>query len=562
MTAAFQVQAETAKPFAPVRPGLLQRKCACGGSPGLDGECEECRATRIQRKPAYSTGSDAAAPPIVDDVLRSPGQPLDTETRAFMESRLGHRFGDVRIHTDARAERSAQAVNAVAYTVGQDIVFGPGQYAPHSARGRELLAHELVHAVQQSVYAGGSGPLSVGPVDDAHEREADAAAQPIRGNGVGEADARARFTSNAPIVRRQPDPAGQSVGPGGDIFTLWFDWNSTQLRPDSQKQLDAVVAQAWRHIRTLGSAARVNLRGYASTDGDEKYNLGLSKRRADIVKTLLMLAGIPEGYIAVVGFGESSAYPSDLKQNRRVEAELGTVVPGIRPPAPTPPAKKFVCGPNITEQLSGAVYDVQIAFNTWNQAQREESCFALVSLALHSNAWDIGELHNSDWIYDLYRPQCATEGANPPCGHSVQVNDQCYYAGSANYVIFGTMCKLCYGHFSYTFNKIDPKDPLSNGPLFIARMGLDKFNRKAMLTLINDYKGTGSRGTDTPSGNFQLSIEWAAAGYDGWPNGGSPPSGDRSNCQPTCRTPNIVDPFSIQWYPNLKIYARIGIRKP
>jgi peptidoglycan hydrolase-like protein with peptidoglycan-binding domain len=81
--------------------------------------------------------------------LRAPGQPLDRETRAFMEPRFGHDFSRVRVHTDARASESARAVNAFAYTVGRNVVFDAGQYAPHSRDGQQLLAHELTHVVQQ-----------------------------------------------------------------------------------------------------------------------------------------------------------------------------------------------------------------------------------------------------------------------------------------------------------------------------------------------------------------------------------------------------------------------------
>lgn len=94
-------------------------------------------------------GADAA-PPIVHDGRHSPGQPLDAATRAYMEPRLGHDFSRVRVHTDATAARSARAVNALAYTVGKDIVFGAGQYAPGVQSGRRLIAHELSHVTQQS----------------------------------------------------------------------------------------------------------------------------------------------------------------------------------------------------------------------------------------------------------------------------------------------------------------------------------------------------------------------------------------------------------------------------
>src|SRR5215211_5099267 len=79
----------------PSQGGLLQRTCACGGTPGVDGLCAECRSKRLQADP-FPT------PPIVDDVLRSPGQPLDPTTRAVLEPRFGHDFSQVRVHTDAK----------------------------------------------------------------------------------------------------------------------------------------------------------------------------------------------------------------------------------------------------------------------------------------------------------------------------------------------------------------------------------------------------------------------------------------------------------------------------
>ncbi len=104
---------------------------------------------------SLAAGPEAgAAPPIVDDVLRSPGEPLDHHTRHFMESRFGHDFGGVRVHAGAQASASARAVQALAYTVGNNIVFGPGRYAPSESSGRRLLAHELTHVIQQS---GGGG---------------------------------------------------------------------------------------------------------------------------------------------------------------------------------------------------------------------------------------------------------------------------------------------------------------------------------------------------------------------------------------------------------------------
>lgn len=90
------------------------------------------------------------APPIVDEVLKAPGQPLRESVRRQFEADLGHDFSGVRIHADARSAESADAVSARAYTVGKDVVFGRGEFEPESASGRPLLAHELTHVAQQS----------------------------------------------------------------------------------------------------------------------------------------------------------------------------------------------------------------------------------------------------------------------------------------------------------------------------------------------------------------------------------------------------------------------------
>ncbi|NDJ79273.1 MAG: DUF4157 domain-containing protein [Chloroflexi bacterium] len=100
-----------------------------------------------------------AAPSVTHDVLRSPGQPLDGATRAFMEPRFGRAFRHVRVHTGSKASESARAMNALAYTWQNDIVFGAGQYAPHTPRGQRLLAHELTHVVQQQEQSSASNTL-------------------------------------------------------------------------------------------------------------------------------------------------------------------------------------------------------------------------------------------------------------------------------------------------------------------------------------------------------------------------------------------------------------------
>jgi Domain of unknown function (DUF4157) len=169
---AMKKAAPTARPLTPV--GTLQRKCACGGSGGSDAECADCRKKKLQRS-AAGNGPEFA-PPIVHDVLDSPGQPLDGATRSYFEPRFGHDFGKVRIHADERAGESAQSVNALAYTVGPHIAFAAGQYRPRTASGQQLLAHELTHVVQQQGSSTPPSSLRVGAEGDSFEREAEGAA--------------------------------------------------------------------------------------------------------------------------------------------------------------------------------------------------------------------------------------------------------------------------------------------------------------------------------------------------------------------------------------------------
>ena len=171
---------------------VIQRKCAaCAAGNGLCAKCAE-REIVIQRKPISETLSSIVQreteKPEDDDenILRAKtssghtlnssasseaqiyvanvdGQPLPTFTRAFFESRFGWDFSSVRVHTDRDAHRSARGLNARAFTLGNNIVFGSGQYAPHSYTGKKLIAHELTHTLQQ---AQGSERIQRAETDD------------------------------------------------------------------------------------------------------------------------------------------------------------------------------------------------------------------------------------------------------------------------------------------------------------------------------------------------------------------------------------------------------------
>lgn len=173
-------QCDKTASFLPPTQGILRRKCACGNHTMAGGECGACGAKRLnlQRLAVGNQNEHSEVPPIVHEVLRSSGQSLDSTTRAFMESRFERDFSQVRVHTDEKAAESAGTVDALAYTVGRDLVFGAGQYQPQTHEGRRLLAHELTHVVQQNG-ATIHGELTVSQPQDKEEKEADWMAKTI-----------------------------------------------------------------------------------------------------------------------------------------------------------------------------------------------------------------------------------------------------------------------------------------------------------------------------------------------------------------------------------------------
>jgi hypothetical protein len=344
---------------------------------------------RLQRRADDSHGP-ASAPPIVHDVLRSPGQPLDAPTRAFMEPRFGHDFGDVRVHVGGKADESAKAVRALAYTVGRDIVFGADRYKTSTTEGRRLLAHELTHTMQQS----GGKPT---------------------GTATG-------FSSDsaAPTVQSQPvQVARQDVGADAGA-------------PDAGESLPGGVADPQP----------------AATD-----------------------AGVPE----------QIRDPSESLPG-------GVAYP---PPAPTATPRR-ICGPDITGSLTTMLATVEPWFKGLGLLERATSCAALGSggILLGVNpfmAWDIRELFLPDtgWLDPYFRLRscgsprntgcdtdptrhlCETAGS---CGNSVVVDGKCILAGTANYALFGKMCRLCHDYTGLTsrfdmrtkiglYNIFDPTPP-------------------------------------------------------------------------------------------------------
>lgn len=326
-----------------IRPAAasVQRKCErCGV------EIDEDDA-KVRRKPAESAlNTPAAAPASVAEVLQSAGQALDGRTRAFFEPRFGWDFAMVRVHADAAANRSAQEVNARAYTLGRDIVFGGGQYAPATTAGQHLLAHELTHVVQQSA-AGGAGMArrnilqrQQGEMEGESDDDID----------VGQVDPSTTLTTPPPefgertseppcppvptgLGNLQPDPpcpsSAESIAGMHFQFCLDSDVFKDQAQSDNLRSF----------ARSQRADSIFKVHGYASTVGKAGYNLNLSCHRAKRAARELQNAGVPSQQIELAAQGETSDFGPNPADNQTVlvgaYAPAGQVTPSG--PAPATP---------------------------------------------------------------------------------------------------------------------------------------------------------------------------------------------------------------------------------
>jgi uncharacterized protein DUF4157 len=166
--------ARTGEPARPPVP-IFDTVQRCGGVSCPPGTCDHTDdpADAVHRSAGEPATGGGTVPGVVRRVLDTPGAPLDATTRSGMETRFGHDFGQVRVHTDAEAAGSARAIRAQAYTFGSHIVMGAGRYQPGTPAGSRLLAHELTHVVQQSGAPASATPTTISDPADAAERQAD-----------------------------------------------------------------------------------------------------------------------------------------------------------------------------------------------------------------------------------------------------------------------------------------------------------------------------------------------------------------------------------------------------
>jgi hypothetical protein len=239
---------------------------------------------RIQRAGAPGAGGGGAAPASVERVLAGAGRPLDASLAQDMGQRFGHDFSRVRVHSGPSADESAQAVNAHAYTVGHDIVFAAGRFAPATRAGRHLLAHELTHVVQQ-----GHGPASV--------QRAPTGETPAKGVTVGSVDVKST-DPNCEYEKGEEAAADAPQGilpydieraeffgmvPADAMVVADFRPGDGELRPSTEGDLRKFWLPQFDK-KTLGGFEIV---GFNDCVGWESSNKSLRQRRAQALSRLL-----------------------------------------------------------------------------------------------------------------------------------------------------------------------------------------------------------------------------------------------------------------------------------
>jgi len=256
-------------------------------------------------------------PPIIHEVLGESGYPLDAGTREFMEGRFGHDFGHVRVHSDGHAAESARIVNAQAYTVGHNVVFGAGRYSPASAEGQKLLAHELTHVMQQQ-QAGAPANLEIASPHDALEDEANSIANNF---GVNAARVQSRLTSSAlqrqaapPTTEEKKKPAEKtatSQPPAQTVPALEIRKETTVAPAEEKKGVEATA--------TLATETEIKKGEHGTTaEAEDKFELELAIPITDKLQ-VGPISILKEGSVSLTpGFPAGRPYPKPLSS---VEAE-------------------------------------------------------------------------------------------------------------------------------------------------------------------------------------------------------------------------------------------------
>lgn len=324
------------------------------------------RRKREQRTQGEAASTRRPAPAGARAVPQASDVPLEHDTREFMERRFGHDFSRVRVHTDSEAASSVKSANAQAYTVGNNVVFGSGQYNPGSPSGRQLLAHELAHVVQQDKPSAGMAQAAD------YESEANAASHRA---AKGE---RASVTLAAPpVIQKQALPGSapaadltESASPImaaaiGSVTLDGFETGKADISADNRTKLARTADTIIKLFRKY-PASTIRVIGYTDAVGQESDNQVLGQARADSVQAALLDMGIPGVSVHTESRGATEPVVKSKKsepRNRRVEVRFEpsrllhgafsqglTLSPSLTQPTATPPAAGGVkVGPGITD---------------------------------------------------------------------------------------------------------------------------------------------------------------------------------------------------------------------
>lgn len=263
-------------------------------------------------------GERAAPDPVPAEPAT--GRPLDPPVRQRMESRLGHDFGSVRVHEGDEAS----ALHARAFAVGEDVTFAPGRFAPHTAEGEQLLAHELGHVVEH------------------REGAAPGAYRAPEGEEIPAGQERPLQPPRAPTL------LGGDLGLTLALGTLdAFAFNGSDLTDDHRTRITQ-IADFYVAMITKAPGAKLIVTGHTDLVGGEQANVDLGRRRAISVAAALVAAGIPSSSIEVVSAGESTpAVETETAEPRNRRVEVRYKGPATPPPGATgltlggEPPKKF-----------------------------------------------------------------------------------------------------------------------------------------------------------------------------------------------------------------------------
>lgn len=360
------------KPAVTTAPKTLQPRLTVS-QPGDAYEQEAERvAEQVMRMTPLGLSVADTVPPIVHDVLRSSGQALDAETRAFFESRFDHDLSQVRLHTDAQAGESARVVSAMAYTVGRDIVFAPGFYAPGTESGRRLIGHELVHVMQQrGQKVSADMSLRVGQAGDSSEREAEYLASQISAPaGVVQPG----------TVQRQPGRTfpGRSGLPAYDAriplepAPLSFELQDAPLSDDARQRVKLWLRMNLRHITAAETQFGIDRRAIAGA---------IAWEALENIRTVAARASGPGKvhYSANLGPGEGDPVAKQVEQA------------GYLPP------QKMEQRKEILKTAAGAIRYIAAIMRAEADEAAKSGYYLNCDppmLATFYNAWDLNDLKN------------------------------------------------------------------------------------------------------------------------------------------------------------------------